>query len=538
MVNQPPGNGPEGQPQRPTERRSYRRITPEEQAARRAAAQARAAASRGGSEGAEAALGGIAGSTAQQNETANQMAQEMARQTQQDVLRAERYARMPANQRERMLTLQNATLDRLYQNRGLTLDTNQMVAIDLLIQRAQDEINAINEAPPAPETPGQPSARVSQDEVNQAYGRLQEELKDLAELSKKSVEDLGSEQNSERAKLEALRRKQQGPLSTAEKSVVDAQIRDSEARVKAIEDLRTNKTPTEEAKANEAEESKRQKDLKDQAEEQERLKRESSSVVELQASIGTHRGNVTTIEANIGNIDAQIASATDPAAKAGLEKQKLDLLNQAVELRGKMKLDEDALKTAQEKVRVESGIGDVMTKENIDRKSVADYLKLDPAERAKYLGEVAEVVSADATRLASIRTRMEAGEPVSIEDRALFAKDVSDALIKGGRKGYGMENLRSIANRYPEVYKAITDKVLADKAVNQMIRKEFPTNWENMLDFAKNHPGWLMILLGIVAGTVTVATAGLGPLGGIVAAQAGAAGVGGAGYGVSRRKWE
>lgn len=544
MTNQPPGNGPEGPPVGATEqgpRRNFNRITTEQRAARVAAAQARARARRQGPEGAEEALGGIAGGggRTQQNERADQMAQEMAQQAQQDLLRAERYARMPANQRERVITLQNATLDRLYQNRGLTLDPDQMAAIDLLIARAQDEINAIQSAPAAPDTPGQPTARVSQDEVDKAYVHLQQELSDLTELSKKSVEDLSGEQISEQAKLEALKRKLQGPLNAAEKSVAEAQVRDSEARVKAIEDLKANKTPVEEAAANKQADSSRQEELKAQLEKQEQLKRESSSVAELQASIGAITGNVTGIEANIANIDAQIAAATDPAVKIDLEKQKLDLLNQAVELRGKINLDQEALKVAQEKARVESGIGDVMSRENIRKMSPADYLKLSTEERAKYLEEVAEVVNADRGRLLNIRQRMERGEPVSIEDRALFAKDVSDALIQHGRDGYSMRNLRRIQSRYPEVYNMITEKVLGDKATVKQIREQFPNNWERMIDFAKNNPGWLMLLLGIIAApALAVGIAVSGGAAGTLAGGAVAVGGGAAsGFGVSRRDW-
>ena len=158
---------------------------------------------------------------------------------------------------------------------------------------------------------------------------------------------------------------------------------------------------------------------------------------------------------------------------------------------------------------------------------------MDEEQRAKYLQEIMEVTrDASDARIGSIQIAIGMGEPLSIEDRALYAKYLADRIINsGGRGDLELEYFQGIAAEYPEMANAIFDRVTRSETAKKTLREKFPNNWEKMIDFAKKHPGWILILLAILAAPAAAAAVAIAPAAGVGVGLTGAGGAaGGAGW--------
>ena len=65
-----------------------------------------------------------------------------------------------------------------------------------------------------------------------------------------------------------------------------------------------------------------------------------------------------------------------------------------------------------------------------------------------------------------------------------------------------MKDVYKVQAQWPEVGQAILARVAMTKAGQEALRDKIPVGLERVLKFAKEHPGWVMIILAILAGTV------------------------------------
>lgn len=457
----------------------------------------------------------------------------ISREVTAEAQRQERYARMPQTQRDKNLQIQEGVLEKLQTRRSLTLDQAEIDAIDLLTERATNEISSIQSAPPPPEGTNGASLRVTQEELQAATRHIDTQVEDLSQLSKTNVENLTAEKGSEEAKLESLNRMLEGPVTNAEKVAVQARIRDSEARIKAINELRGKKEPEEQKTLRETED-------KTRAEEFAKVERERASAADLQERINEDNGLFGELQTKIKKQEDIIndASKTEEDKKqatailSGLQQR-------AKEVGDRLKTNEDAIKEARKRVRDEFTLTEGFSEADLREVSREQYREMTDQEAAKYLNEVRKAFpKLSDHEFNTIRRNILAASPLGIKDRAQFAEYFAQKLIKQeGRNPEDFETMRMLVDRYPEMAKYVMDKVAENNDQIKAFKEQNPDGWEKMWKFAGRNKHWLLILLAIIAGG---AAAGVGVVAGPIAgglAGAGSAGAagGGAGYFGSRR---
>ena len=166
-------------------------------------------------------------------------------------------------------------------------------------------------------------------------------------------------------------------------------------------------------------------------------------------------------------------------------------------------------------------------------KSNKEFRNMKPEEKAAELVRIGDEIDMTNFDRDDINARLLAGENPTKEELAAWNKQTIAELVEHGRENLDMGQLQTILTMRPELCKAIAEGFKNSRAARELRRNELPNNWEKIWDFAARHPSWLMMLLAIVAGTAGAAAIAVGPGLGVAA---GAAGVGGGAFGVSRRR--
>lgn len=454
-----------------------------------------------------------------------------------DVAAAERYARMSQAQRDRVLNIQRATLDRLYQRRALSVDSEEMVGLEFLIERAETEINAIESAP-APSDGSARGGRASDEQIRDAQARVENQATDVFNLSGKTSAELAVEETATKSQVDFLTKRLSGRgLSTAERDALNLKKEDLDARLKVIETLRGEKGPAEEKAAQEQE-------ARTKAEELERLRLESTSVPNLETLITNTRDEITDRLGRIAAIDRDLANpAITEAQKVSLRRQREQYVKDEVAARNRLNKQEGALKASRDKAREDSGLETKPGRETLRKMSVDAYQKLGEAERAKYLLEVRDSVDLPTTESErkAIINKMLNYERMTIEELAQGAEILKRAILKGGKVGKdAIKDLSVINNRYPDVGTAVLDAITLDETFQDRL-KEFKdkhpmTGFDKMVKFASRNKGWMMILLAILAGATAGVAALAGPGLAVAAGGAGTAAGGGGAFGLATRE--
>lgn len=445
--------------------------------------------------------------------------------------RAERYARMPQAQRDKSVQIQQSVLDKLQTRKSLTLDPNEVDAIDVLIDRAQNEISSIESAPPPPDGSTGGSIRVTQEDLQAATRRIDSQMEDLSKLSKMNVGDLTGERDSERANLEALNRMLEGPNTNAEKVAIQARIRDSEARIKAIADLRGKKEPEEQRGI-------REKETQSSAEELEAKRRETGNVPELTQAVEKDRLEVEQLKEEIKNKDDAIKNAIGDE-RIKLENERAELARREVAARDRLITNKEALESGKKRVGEERGLKQKASSETVRTMTVDEFNQLEPADRVKYFQDLADALgNPDKFTVNFITGKLETGQNLSFEEAGMLVNELSESLFKEGRKGETMRLLHLANAKNPELALAVLQRFSQRKDVQKQIDEALPGVGKKIWEFAKSHPGWMMILLAIIAGGAAAVGAVVAPAAGIGVGLAGSGAAGAGGYGAaSRRGW-
>lgn len=232
------------------------------------------------------------------------------------------------------------------------------------------------------------------------------------------------------------------------------------------------------------------------------------------------RDEIEVRQINTGQLRTNIVAYRDeldnPATGAVRRREVQNLLYDATE---QLNREEEVLKLHQ----------DTLSKSN------REFRAMNANDRAAELAKIGEDLDMNNYNLEHIHDRLVNGEDVTKEDLAAWTKLTIGELAANGRANVNMGELNGILAMRPDLRMALADGFKNSETARKLLREKLPNGWEKIWDFAKKHPNWLMILLGIIAGTTTVATAGLGAVAGVGVAGAGTV-ASGAGI-TSRRNW-
>jgi len=332
--------------------------------------------------------------------------------------------------------------------------------------------------------------RSSVDAAANMTGFTADQLKDAAGKYKSSAEILQASLDAERQKT--------NPNADLIRAY-ELELNDAKAR--AAESQRLFDEKDSEAKQKRGEEESKHAD-----EAVEEARRKAASIPELNTSIKDFDKHLADLVKKIDKAERTLASATTDDEKETARKTLLDLRREELKAREGKAKDEDALEAAQERKRKESGLKGKFGLDTIRKMSKDEFLALDEEEQTKYLKEVTNVVELpQQQKFERIRDAIERGVSVGIEDRALFAKQVSADLIKNGRNGYDMSKLAEISVQFPDVYNTIIDRWSQHEASQKALKENFPSDWDKVLKFAKDHPSWFIALLLMLAAPAVAA---------------------------------
>ena len=182
-------------------------------------------------------------------------------------------------------------------------------------------------------------------------------------------------------------------------------------------------------------------------------------------------------------------------------------------LREEIQADEEQLTVAREKESKSTGSGDTPTMENIQQKTVAEFMALKMGDRKDHIRAVSEVIPENAGYdFATVNGKALRGYALSVEERAFLTNEITTRLLnKDG--SYDAKCLTKLAGRYPEVYQLVTERFMATKEAEKWRRENCPVGWEKMLDLVKKYPALAAILMALIAGGVTASGGGLPALG-------------------------
>jgi hypothetical protein len=326
---------------------------------------------------------------------------------------------------------------------------------------------------------------------DEAARKLDETIDEYRRFGESSFDELKKTETKEQFALKGLREQMSRATTKEGRNLIAGRIADTEARLAVIKNFKTEKeTGHIEEKNAEA------------LQETELRRRELGKPGELEASITGSKAKLEKLDNDILGIEEKIIKEKDGSSEwKRLNNEKLELSKRANKIRETLRLDEDALKAAEEKRRQESGTGDTPTLENIERKSVGEYLSLSPQERKNYLRSVSEALPNDGRyNFAEINGRAAGGEALTIEEKAYLSNEITRRLLT--KSGYEASCLPLLAAQHPEVFGLVSDKIMASKAAEAFRRENFATGWEKMLDFAKKNPQLLALLMLLIVGAV------------------------------------
>ena len=238
---------------------------------------------------------------------------------------------------------------------------------------------------------------------------------------------------------------------------------------------------------------------------------ERSTSEDLRTAIEDRTQNVNNLW---DQIEAWRAELNDPAA--GLNPaQRRDIQNQLYDATERLQREETMLKLNQEALY----------------KSNKEFRGMKPNERAEELAKIGQELDMTDFDRNDINARLLAGENVTKEEMAAWAKLTVAELVEHGRGNLHMDQLNRIFAMRPELRLTVADGIANSEQGRAFLREHFPNNWEKILDFARRHPSWLILLLAILAGAAGAVAVATGPGLGVAA---GAAGLGGGAIGVTR----
>ncbi len=403
------------------------------------------------------------------------------------------YERMSPNARNKRAEAIRKEISRLESRMNRVSSLDDMERLQGLIDNAQLDLDLVEDVQKENNDPNAPENKNGAVDTrdDEAARKLDETMDEYRRFGESTFDELQTSENQEQNALKGLREQLSRAKTKKEQELIKGKIAETEARLAVIKSFKSEKETghIEEQNA-------------DAIREAELRRRELGEVGHLEVNIQKNKTTLEELDDKILKLEDKILKTKEgSAAWRKLNNEKIELSKRANKIRETLRLDEDALKAAQEKRRQESGTSDVPTLENIERKSVGEYLNMSPEDRKKYLRGVAEALPNDGRYdFGEINERAVAGQAMSVEEKAFLANEITRRLL--AKEGYDAKCLPRLAAQHPEVFGLISDKIMVSKAAEAFRRENFPTGWEKMLDFAKKNPQLLAILMLLIVGGV------------------------------------
>lgn len=245
-----------------------------------------------------------------------------------------------------------------------------------------------------------------------------------------------------------------------------------------------------------------QKQIEDAGEINSELSKKAEALTRARSDRAAVEGNISNRETKIDGIRTQIKTLRDELEGTGLSaKERSKKQGELYNLTRQLKAEEETLSLDQARLQeIETG----------EQAEVTKFRDMDPIARAEELKKVLQDEDLSGLSGEAIMTQLLAHQRVNKQELAAFGEYMVQEMLQGRREH--LCDFQQIMRNRPELRKYFTDKITESRQFDQFVRREFPTNWQRVMDFARDHPGWLMLILAILAGTVVgpAALAGAG----------------------------
>ncbi len=336
--------------------------------------------------------------------------------------------------------------------------------------------------------------------------KAREEAQETARINRLPVGEHEAELDRARGTLDSLktslmteRNRPQGERDQNKIRALSDEIAEASSRESVLrESYQQKKAADDKAKA--------EAETKGKSEEYERAQLENDSASNIRDRIDKLKTPFEETQKQIRRIEAQLAAPNLSAAeRARLEADRAKLIPQALEAQKKIG-DLGAALTRAEKREAETlKPGDKGRFEPMKNITDAEWRKMTDEQRQSLVRDLGkEKGKLSDEDFNKIRQKIRDGEDLSIDDTAKFTKELSNRLIKNGRRGYDMKELAQLKESNPEIYNVALDHWISSKETEQQLRELAPNSWQKLLKFAKGK-SWLIALLILLVGGTTIA---------------------------------
>ncbi len=337
------------------------------------------------------------------------------------------------------------------------------------------------------------------DARREAARESRERLEEYRKLAKLPSDELNAEGVSEKAVLEALKREREasGPIDQVE---IDKRIRDSEAKLEAINNLKEARGPEEAARKEKAEaEANKAEEARGEAETI-RLRAEQATpedVTNFGETVENIKGEISGFESAYAEHNASIAAENDPTRKAGLSSARSEIRKNLIDARNRLKVYQEALNVANEKIRERAGPSEAIDSETVRVMSNAEYQRLTPDQKQAHLLELSrtsKTMTKEQYQL--MQMKIKNGDNFSQNELGQFVGYAKDRLMAGDKKM--LADVYALNAKYSEVAQSIFAAINASEEGNKLLEGIVEGKFEKI----KNNKGLLMMLLAILAAIV------------------------------------
>ncbi|OGD87516.1 hypothetical protein A2870_04165 [Candidatus Curtissbacteria bacterium RIFCSPHIGHO2_01_FULL_41_11] len=402
---------------------------------------------------------------------------------------------------------------------------DQLDIIEDIQEIRGDEIDVLPKADGRERGTGRQTREEKLEERDEARRESQQRLEEYRRLARLSSADLNSEGQTEEAVFKALN-KELDTSRGADRDEITKRIRDSEARLEAINNLKESREPEDKTKKQEEETKKSAEEQRRNEEELIGLRAETATSTDLdnfRRTVRNIQNEVSDFESSYAELNEAVAAEVDADRKKQLSAERAEVRSNLLDARRRLKLYENAQRTAESRLAESQGAEAVIGAESVAKMSPAEYSRLSKEEKVARLQELAGALPGlNAYEYVLLEEKIYAGDALSQNEMAQFVRYTSDRLVAGDRSV--LQTVYQLNGRYSEIAPTVIAAAAATKEGNKALREAFPSNWEKVLKLAAKNKGLLILLLALLAGVVGAVTAGVGP-----ALAVGAGGAAGAG---------
>ena len=361
---------------------------------------------------------------------------------------------------------------------------------------------------------------------------IENRAKEAKRLSTLDVTSLEGEVTGVDAEIKSLEEQLAGTADRETKDIIQDRLNDAQARKGIVEN--TLKT-----KQGEKEEQGKKQETESAKAGHEQALKDNTEPAWFEEMLGQTDQKLKDNQGEINEIERVLEGLADGPEKESWKIELVKAQKTAAELNKEIKFYREGLGNAQKRAREEQGHKQSLTPETSKVMSATDFENSTESDQIKYLMELANAYDRPGSaRFNELKNKLKGASNLTFEESGLLVKELSESLFKKGRQGKTMELLHLANAKNPALALAVLERFSHRKEVQKQIDEALPGVGKKIWEFAKKNPGWMMLLLAILAGGAAAVAAVAGPGLGVAAGLGGAGAASGGGYGIaSRRGW-